>query len=377
MTYKRAFNFFLFSGIGAILPLIGVYLKNDLNFSGTSIGLIVSTSPLFSFFAQIITGYLTDKTRLIRALISIFTTILLISLILLYKIRDFYIFFIVYGIYSLSSSSLILLNNIGIIEDESLQKFGKIRVFGSIGFLITAGITPFIIKEKRDLIFLLSIVSSLISIFFISAYPKRKKTHRKPKIKIKDIIIPGFWAVIGVTFLFQISYACLDTFLGILINKSGYSDYWIGIAWVIGVLSELPVMYFTEKIIKKIGVFNFILLGIIAGFIRWTGYYLTSSITVIILLQILHSFTFSALYNGGIYLSYKFFPEKLISVGQSLYDSFSRILGYFVGIITIGFIYENKGIKAVFLFSSIMAFVSLILFLSLKTFLNRQNLSKT
>ncbi|HOM38048.1 MAG TPA: MFS transporter [Spirochaetota bacterium] len=361
MLKKRGFNFFLFAGIGSILPLIGVYLKNELNFSGYKIGIIISTQPLFSFFAQILTGYIIDKTKVIRYLMFLYSVLTILFSFLLYHINEFTTFLVIYGLYSLSTSSLILINNIGIIESDDIKNFGKIRVFGSIGFLISAGITPLIIKDLRNNIFLLSAIFSCIVIFFINSYPKYKPIKEKPKILLKELIVPDFWVILGITFIFQISYASLDTFLSILINSLGYSDRYIGIAWVIGVVSELPVMYFTDKIIKKIGILWFIMIGIISGLIRWTGYYLSNNITPIFILQTLHSFTFSALYNGGIYLSHKLFSEKLVAIGQSLYDSFSRILGYFLGIIIMGIIYEKSGVKQVFLLSSILSFISLSL----------------
>lgn len=365
------FFFLFYCGFGFYVPFVSVYLKEDLSFNGREIGFILGAYPFIAIFAQILSGFLSDFFKKIRLFLYLSCSLMLLTLVFLFFLNGFWSFFVVFCFFSISLAAIFSLSNLGVLEILKDQKgqYGKIRFWGSLGFLISSFFLSslFNIFDKR-MLFVFFAVCIIISFLTIASFPEREnQAYRFSFSHLKAIKNSEFWFLVFFTLLFQISFPALDVYLGILMRDLNASASQIGLAWAIGVLFELPVMYFSSRLLKKLNVYNFLLLGVLSGIVRWTVYYFSDSLYLIYLVQPLHGLSFTCLYNGGIYYVEHRFSSELSGSVQNIYDGLSRLLGYFLGMLLLGWVFDFYGIRNVFFVASLFAVASFIglIFLSI------------
>jgi PPP family 3-phenylpropionic acid transporter len=368
----RLYTFFFFAGFGFLIPFIALYFEKNLLFSGKEIGIILSSYPLLSLFSQSFSGFLSDYTRKIRIFLYLSTAGVICFLLALFFFGGSFLPTLLLFIgYAFFLSFIFPLMNLGILESLGAHRhfYGKIRAWGSLGFFLSAGFLSSLLDASgREYLFIFFALLCAVAFFFIRFFPERdgKTEERFSFGDLKLLNHPAFRRLVFITFVFQVSYASLDGYLGILMNRLGASSHEIGMAWGIGVAAEIPLMYLSGHIIAKIGVEKFIGLGILSGLIRWIVYAATETLMPVFMVQILHGFTFTCLYSGGIHFIDKIFPARMQGSAQGIYDGVSRLFGYFVGLNLMGVIFDTAGIRGVFLWASLLAgvsFTAIILFI--------------
>ncbi len=97
-------------------------------------------------------------------------------------------------------------------------------------------------------------------------------------------------------FVARVAVMAYYVFFSIYIDNLGMDDGLKGLAWSVGVASEVVMMFFSSSITKRIGVrvlFGLELIGIV---VRSSIYALYLIVWVIFAAQCLHSLTFAALH---------------------------------------------------------------------------------
>lgn len=363
MQSVKILSFLLFAGLGITFPFLSLHFKN-LGFSGKEMGLITALYPLFAFLSQIFSGILSDFTKNLRHFLKIILAGLALSLTALYFVQSFWPFFALYAVYSLFLSSALFLSNLGILEalNHNGRQYGKIRVFGSVGFLFSSlALSKTLDFTGISAIFLFFSAFSLLSFTALKAFPGRSETSEGfSLLMLKKLKNRAFWILIGITLLFQLSYVSLDLYLALLMKDLGAGPFFIGAAWALGVLAEIPVMAYSERLLNRLGILPYMALGMASGVIRWGVYAFYPVLPAIFAVQVLHGFTFACLYNGGIAIVSQSFSRNLQGTAQSVYDSFSRLAGYFLGTLFFGFLYDAGGCFSVFFWAFIAALLSLL-----------------
>tara|TARA_A100001011_G_scaffold395689_1_gene491464 strand:- start:680 stop:1687 length:1008 start_codon:yes stop_codon:yes gene_type:complete len=305
-------------------------------------------------------GWITDSradTIEPKKIIQVSSFFAVLSSILLFFDWSFYYLFLVLSLVSFFLSGQMPIAESLTMEfcSENIGKYGKIRLWGSIGFIfaVLAGGLTF---DYYGIVYIpVTLSISLLLLIFVSfLLPSRVSPKVSKKNDEKKIFNSKSINFLLASFFMLVAHAPLYTLYSLWLENNGYSKLQIGLIWSIGVLAEIIFFNFQFAIfkrfeVKKVWVFCFAITTLRFFFLAFSN----GSLLVIVLTQMLHSLTFAAHHSASISLVNQLFPKNAQARGQSLYTMASYGLGGAIGGVTAGYVWENFFPEASFLLSVI------------------------
>ena len=375
MTHKIKFSlsgfyFSYFATIGIFLPYFNLYCAH-LGFTGIQIGIISSVLPLTKVIFPSFWGYLSDRLQARKKILILDCFISTILFVFLFWVTDFYGMIIMIFIYSFFRAPIISLFEATTMQEVQTRKldYGKIRVWGSIGFILLSTTLGKIIDYTSIKAVLHSVlVVSIINLIFSTQVPDTRPVPTqkgspglRKLLKRSDILI--FFAC---AMLMQLSHGTYYGFFSIYMEEIGYSKTLIGILWSIGVVSEIVIMLISGKFLKRLGTIPIMTLSLALAALRWTLCSFVTSFPLLIIAQSLHAFTFAAFHIAAVTHTDNVFPAELKASGQALYSSLSFGLGGAIGLLGNGILFDSMGAPFLFFMSAVVSIIAVILSLLLK-----------
>lgn len=345
-----ALSFFYFchyATLGIIFPFAGYYFKES-GFTGTEIGFYLAIFPIAKFsITNTWTNFFSkvkNKHLFIAACILLSST----SLTPLIFTNNRLVVAILLVLFAFSRAGIIpVMDSIAISMDHKIP-YGRLRLFGSIGFIITSITAGYMLDTFGIQAFiwtfmtagLLSVIPSFLMDFTVDAL---KPTEKKDRKLTPELIV--FFT--GLT-LYLTSNAFLSNFFNIKVSQAGYSQSWAGYMWSIGVLAEIFFMYNQERILKIFNVKTLISISMVLGGVRYlvTGY--TDSLLLLCVFSSFHGFAYGT-FHIGVMRYIRSLPDKLKLKAQSMYSGVGYGLGSIAGSAVSGIIYDIGGLKSVFI----------------------------
>ena len=251
--------------------------------------------------------------------------------------------------------------------------YGKVRIGASMAFVASLLVLERLgIGASRDgqMIFRAMVVAGglqLISLLLIPSVSESAGVHRAEG---------GSRAEHGVALraLCTRQFLCfmLCAFLGRLTMMSYYGFFTLylaevhgvekaGLVWLIGPICEMPLIFYSRRIMDRIGVRNLFALGILGCAVRFTGFGIAPGLWMVIPLQTLHALTFGAYHCSSVTYVSRCVPQSLQSTAQTLFSAVTvgggGILGGAIG----GLVARHYGFRALYTSFGAVAAATLIL----------------
>ncbi|MEA1955393.1 MAG: MFS transporter [Campylobacterota bacterium] len=345
-----SFYFFYFSVVGVYIIFLPKVLSM-LGYSASEIGIIFAVAPMVRFllpFAFI------KGLKLNAIAFNIALIFMLVSSISFYFTNENFTTLILSNI-GLGIGLSLVLPYIEVIALEEIgkQKYGKVRLFGSIGFVLVALILVRFLNST-DIAFLflmtLSFFTSIFAFFIVKTSSHQEK-QKKQSIQ-NDIDILKDWKLwLGLT-LMQVSFGSFYNFFTIYETDFGISLDMTIYLWTFGVLAEIVMLYFQGRLLSK----NLLLILQISIFltaIRWFLVFLyPQNLSILFFSQAIHAFSFALFHSTAIVYLFGYYKHR--SLAQQFFLGITYGLGGFLGALLAGFIYEHIP-NYLFLSSSLLA----------------------
>lgn len=348
-------------------------------FREDEIGLIQGCFEFMAVVAPPLWGYLSDRTHHPR---------LVLALCICGAVPVFMLFGQVHGLGAAIGAALLL----GLfyrplipltdgITFRFIHRFGgdygKIRIGGSLAFISCMLLMePLGIGRTRDaaliihamvatcLVHLASVV--LIPAVTVPAGPA--ESHVGPQVPLgqalRDICRPAFlWFTLCV-FLCRF---CMMSYYGFftlyLADVHGVEK--AGLIWLLGPLSEIPIIYYSRPIMARIGVRNLFALGLAGVTLRLGGFSLAPGLWLVLPLQFLHSLTFGAYHCASVTYVSRIVPPHLQSTAQTLFAAITVGGGMMLGGAAGGVMARHLGYRPMYAAAAVLAGLTLgLLFLT-------------
>jgi PPP family 3-phenylpropionic acid transporter len=143
----------------------------------------------------------------------------------------------------------------------------------------------------------------------------------------------------------------------LFVRAHGGSLDWISWMWIPMLVVEIPIIALLGETVARIGARGLLATGVIAGGLRWLVCGLTSDLTWIFAVQILHGITVAGLLLGAPLYIDAVVPERLRSTGQGLLAMVGISLGGIISYLGAGWLLENVGPNAPYLVGGIGALI--------------------
>ena len=172
------------------------------------------------------------------------------------------------------------------ILGEKREDFGKQRMWGTIGALTTSllsgvamnkygSVTPEITYTPCFIGYAIwTVIIGIAAMFFKVPHMTRNKTMTKDMLKL--VKQPAISLLFVVVFVMGFLGGAADTFLFVFLRTLNASSFMFGVILFVKFFGEVPALYFSGRIMKRIGHIRCIYIVLFCKFVRFLG---TSFIT--------------------------------------------------------------------------------------------------
>ena len=355
MPYWRlsGFYFFYFALLGALVPYWGLLLR-ERGFDAVAIGELMAILMATKVVAPNVWGWLGDhlghRMRIVRAasLVSVAT------FAGMYWAHGFWATALVMTLYSFFwNASLPQFEAVTFTYlKERVARYALIRVWGSIGFIVTVIVLGALIEWRSAEMVLPAVLSIFIAIWLSSLLVRDPDPEPHPQVQQPFLQILRRPAIIGfflAVFLMQASHGPYYAFYSIYMTDHGYSETLIGQFWALGVLAEVALFVVMHHILNRFGARRVLIASLLLAAARWMLIArFPESLSLLAVAQLLHAATFGTFHAAGIHLVHHYFRGRHQGRGQALYSSVSFGAGGAVGSLASGYAWEGLGASMTF-----------------------------
>ncbi|MBT4572571.1 MAG: MFS transporter [Campylobacteraceae bacterium] len=341
-----AFYFFYFAAVGVYIIFLPKVL-HDIGYTPSDIGILFALAPLMRFLTPFLFLKHIELTKNIFKW-SLYLSVLS-SLLFYITINDFTLFLINNLILGICLSLVLPYIEVYAITQLGKSKYGKSRLYGSIGFMVVALVLARFLDNPNVALhyyLIATILTAYFSILIIKSEDNSIKADDTAQDKFSVLTYWPFWLSL---FLMQVSFGGFYNFFTIYETAHGISLEMTSYLWAFGVVCEIIMLYFQAPILKN----NLILvikISIFLTIIRWLILYLyPDSLTMTFISQSIHALSFGLYHSAVIMYLYTLYSDKKLA--QQFMFGFAYGLGGFIGAIIAGWTYGEY----IFLYSALIA----------------------
>jgi PPP family 3-phenylpropionic acid transporter len=243
-----------------------------------------------------------------------------------------------------------------------LTYYGRIRMWGSIGFIVSVTLASYALKHYG--IVTLPWVAALLLVLTIGAafrlrdVPRR--AHKEPPLPVFTLLrrrqVIAFFLS---TALMVSAHASLYTFYSLYLERNGYSKTVIGAMWSLGVLAEVLLFYFQAPLFRRWGAMRMMYLTLGVAVVRFLMIGFGPRVLwLLIVAQVMHAATFALHHSSSVMTLQRWFSGPLQARGQALYMSLSYGIGGSLGGLFLAQWWERAGPQSVYYVAAVLAMLS-------------------
>ena len=232
--------------------------------------------------------------------------------------------------------------------------YSSIRVWGSIGFIAMMLASGWLFSDVEYAILpWLIITGLLVSVAISTTLPGHGRAHSAEntdegiRSRLTNTSVLIFFVVASLN---QLTHGPLNVFFTLYVQDHGYTAFQAGQLWALGVLAEVILFFVLPRFIRTLDLRVLLTISLALGSMRWIliGAY-PDVVWLVIVLQLLHAFTFGAIHSVSIEFIRRWFPGKLSGRGMALYSGCVFGIGGSLGATLSGIAWESFGGSTTFL----------------------------
>ena len=358
--------FFYFAYIGAFAPYFSLYLE-AVGVTAAGIGVIMALPQLVRIFAPHLWGWLADRSSRRLRIARIGTVIGTAIYCGLFAARGFEALFAIVLLMSFFLSAALPLIEVTTLTHlgEHTAQYGRIRVWGSIGFIAAVLIVGYAL-DRLPIAALLWIMLAILAgaIALLVLVPEAPHVeHGHAHTPIADVLRqPQVVALMVACALMAVAHGPYYTFFSIHLVGYGYTKGAVGWLWAVGVICEIAIFFWMSQLfrafaLRQVLIASFGLTVVRFVIIAWW----VDSLPLLLLAQILHAASFGSFHAAALGYVHAFFRGRNQARGQAIYASLTFGLGGTLGGLYAGYAWERFGAGITFSGAALCAFAGMLI----------------
>jgi PPP family 3-phenylpropionic acid transporter len=334
------FWFTYFGSLGIFFPYFSLYLRENAGLSGTQLGMILAVSPLVGMIAQPLWGQVADRTGARTRVLAFLTLGTALGYAALGLAQGFWMILIAMAALAFVGTAVFPLMtsvSLAILRDKGRHAFGRVRVWGTIGYFIIILVFPWFLGfyqpptvvnsparevSQPGLGFMFPITAALVFISALIAFflPQKgavalraergdwRELMRNPAfLRFLFFALSAHFLMHGPMWLFPL-----------FVRSRGGDLDMIRAMWILMLTFEIPLVLLTGSGLKRLGARGLLAVGVVIGGLRWTLSAVLTDPMLLFAVQALHGVTVVGLNLGSpLYLD-TVAPERLRSTAQGI-----------------------------------------------------------
>lgn len=317
---------FFFGVFGILLPFWSLWLKGE-GIATEMIGSMLAFALVARSAGALLLTRNLISTRSLLTRVQRLTVTAMVAFASFYLIDNVYAIFLFVILTNFIFSPLMALGEtIGakLVRYNNMD-YGKVRLWGSIGFMLSSALTGFLVEKFDHKVILLSIIVGLGILFLLTITPARNMPEgeaaaSKSSSGILTILKrPRFWPFLAITSLLQGAHAAYYGFGAVYWQDIGISETYIGYFWSIGVVGEIFFLAFGKRFFGNISIAMMFAIAAAGSVLRWTTLGYAVDVTPIMLSQLLHGVTFGVAHMASMRYMSECVNEEDAVATQAIY----------------------------------------------------------
>ena len=332
-------SFLLFAAMASVSPFMVLYYQG-LDFTGAQIGLLTGIPPLITFFSAPLWTSLADAKRRHRLIMSLALLVGAVTLVVLSSLYAFgpvlivvillYIF--VAPVMPLADSATMFM-----LADEK-EMYGRIRLGGTIGYGLAASIAGVLVQSHG----LRLAFWGSAALFFLGLLVSQKLVYGQSKAdmparaRARTLLANPRWLLFLIVALAGgLALAALNNYFFPYMKELGAGESTMGLALTVGTISEIPILFFANRLIKRLGAYRLLMLSMVITGLRMVLFAASGTPGLVLVLQLLNGLTFPAMWVAGVSYADEHAPAGMRATAQGLFNAtamgFGMAVGGFIG----------------------------------------------
>lgn len=372
------YYFLFFVAAGMMGPYLNLHFYR-LGVTPTQLGLMTGTATVIGFFLQPVWGFLADRSgsrpRFLGAMLVIaglwalvvgqLTTVTLVMLggIILTLVQH---------------PATPIADSIALAESaQTGVHFSRIRLWGAVGWIVSTGLSGWIYdRTGNHLMFWFYALGILACAYWAWRLPDPgvvAGAHLKLRSAIKALGSNGRLAAVLLTAcVVQGGYSLHMLFMPIYLSQQGAPEGYVGLAFSVGALTEVPVFLGIAHVARRTGPIPLLVTALIIQGLLYGLMAQSPAPNLMLLINALSGIYFATYYPTLVTLVGSLTPESLRSTAQGLLNSFTWGLGSMVGTVVGGRVVDMMGIAALYKYLILTASVGMVGYLGLGVAMRRR-----
>ena len=236
------------------------------------------------------------------------------------------------------------------------KRYGRVRVWGSIGFIVS--VTAFgALLESVGIAIFPGFVAAMDALLLVAALrlpaTRAEAVHNEPALPMLPVLpvlrrpeVAWFFASVFFTVL---AHTSLYAFFSLFLVQLGYGKAAVGGLWAVSVAVEIVFFWTQGRWFGWLSPYRWLKLVAAVTALRFVATALGGAFApVLVLAQMTHAITFAAHHAACINLVNRHFPGRLRGRGQALYTTLGYGLSGVLGGVGGGWLISHHGFAAVF-----------------------------
>ena len=350
MPYWRlsGFYFFYFATLGVLVPYWGLYLQS-IGFTPVDIGNLIAILMFSRIVAPMVWGWIADHRESRMAVVRLASFLTVVTFSGVFFGSTFWWLAAVMLLFSFFWHASLPLLEVFVMRHTAARPgaYGRVRLWGSIGFIVTVTVLGPVIDLRGPWWALPALLTTMLGIgLFSQTLPESEM--QGPVVQAgrfrEALLRPEVFAFLLACLLMQISHGPYYTFYSIYLQDYGYSKSLIGILWAFAVLCEIGVFLLMQRLLARVALRTVLVASFFLAAVRWLliGHF-PENLVILVLAQTLHAATFGSFHATAMQLVHRFFTGKHQHRGQAIYGSLSFGIGGAVGSFYSGHAWSTLG----------------------------------
>lgn len=430
LRYKLLY-FFTFAALGIVMPYFPIYYQS-LSLNNVYIGILCMIPNFCSFLLAPVVSFIGDVLHIHNELMMISLISSTLCTVALLFINDFNLLLTVVLIGSVMGAPLIpLIDALVFSTLPDKARYGEMRLWGAVSygvFSLIGGILTAVndegnVKTSVDpsnfrLVFYLHAFCSLLSGFILLHIFNKLQIRkiqqfifqdsfpatRENKEEFEELNVTNEKTIISSTefqesqekrsiplALIQLFYdhpeagifsivmilsgfgsGVIESFLFLRLKQLGGSSYVMGISRFVKSIAEIPLFQVSGYLQGRFGVWTMLAVTQIAFIIQFTCYSFLTIPWFVLPCEVLHGFTFAAMWSISCSYANMISPPEYHSSMQALFQGLHWGFGSGMGSLIGGISYDKFGAVLLFKVSGVLSFCSFFLVIYISIFKSRR-----
>ncbi|HSK29438.1 MAG TPA: MFS transporter [Candidatus Limnocylindria bacterium] len=371
------FWFTYFGSLGIFFPYFALYLRENAGLTGTQLGVVLAISPLMGMIAQPLWGQIADRTGARGRILAWLTFGTAVGYLFLGYVDGFgpiVIAMIALAFIGTPVFPIMTSVSLAILRDAGRHAYGRVRVWGTIGFFILVLVFPWLLENYQAMAgvsdgtatpsqpglgFMFPVTAGLV--FLAAGIAFFLPRHGAVSLRAAS----GDWRALlrNRPFLVFLVFSLFAHFLmhgpmwlfPLFVRSRGGDMDMIRNMWILMLVVEIPLVLMTGSGLKRLGARGMVIVGVAVGGLRWLCCALITDPTWLFAIQALHGVTVVGLNLGSpLYLDVVA-PERLRSTAQGILSMVGSGIAGIVSNLAAGWLVDRGGTDLLYMICGIGA----------------------